>query len=116
MFDTNQFQFRVANNYFGSNSDKANNAARSTCNKMGVNLLNFDDSDTSCHGYSGFFVKLELDHKVDAEEFVSNFKGECNNNELGWGEDKDICLASDRWLSDGHKATDIALIAKKFVF
>ena len=73
MFETNCFQFRVANKLFGSNSSKTNGAAKTECEKMKVNLVKYDDSDTSCHGYAGFFVKLELDHKVDAEEFLSNF-------------------------------------------
>ena len=116
MFETNFFQFRVANNFYGSNSSTTNSVAKASCNKIGVNLVKYDDSDTSCHGYAGFFVKLELDHKVDAEEFLSNFKGECINQGLDWGEDKEICLASDLWMSKGHMATDAVLIAKKFIF
>ena len=116
MFETNCFQFRVANNFYGSNSSKTNGAAKAVCNKMKVNLVKYDDSDTSCHGYAGFFVKLDLDQKVNVEEFLIYFKEECGNQGLDWGEDKDICLASDQWISNGHIATDVALIAKKFLF
>ena len=37
MFDTNVFQFRVANKMFGSNSERTNRTAKDTCNRMGVN-------------------------------------------------------------------------------
>ena len=115
MFDTNVFQFRVANKMFGSNSKTTHSVAEVTCNRMGVNLVKYDDSDTSCHGYAGFFVKIELDNKVNAEEFLNIFKELCGNNELKWGENGDICLASDMWLSVGHNTVDIAKIIKGFI-
>ena len=115
MVNTNKFIFRVANKMFGSNSKITHNVAEDTCNRMGVNLIKYDDSDTSCHGYAGFFVKIELDNKVNAEDFLKMFIEQCGNNELKWGEHEDICLASDMWLSVGHNAVDIAKIIKSFI-
>ena len=117
MVNTNKFIFRVANNFFGSNSDKTRSITNDTCSMVGANLLKFDDSDTSCHGYSGFYVKIELDREVNSENFLNIFRDKCNSSKLEWGQDKDksICLASDKWLSINHKSVDFALIAKKFI-
>jgi len=115
MFDTNVFQFRVANKMFGSNSERTNRTAKDTCDRMGVNVIKYDDSDTSCHGYSGFYAKIELNNKVNVEEFLRIFREQCGNNGLSWGEHGDICSASDIWLSTGHNAVDVAKVIKSFV-
>lgn len=117
MVNTNKFIFRVANKMFGSNSDKTHSIAKDTCSMVGANLLKFDDSDTSCHGYAGFYVEIELDREVNSENFLNIFRDKCNSCGLEWGQEKDksICLASDKWLSMNHKGVDMALIAKKFI-
>lgn len=108
MEDKDFFQFRVANKLFGSNSDKTKTCALNTCKKMDVNLVKYDDSDISCHGYAGFFAKIDLDKKVDVEEFLKIFKEECSNNGLVWSKNGDICLHSDAWISQFHTAADLA--------
>jgi len=110
------FQFRVANKLFGNNSGKTHSIAKEVCNGMNIKIDKFDDTDTSVCGYAGFFVKLNLDTKVDADEFIGAFQKECVKQDLAWGTHGEICLASEQWKDSGHIGADIAIkITEKYL-
>jgi hypothetical protein len=91
------YTFRVANQFFGSNSSKAQKAAHLAARKMGVRIARMDDTDTSVSGLSGFFLKVWLSDAIDHAHFIEEFIDACRENRLVWGKTDAICEASDAW-------------------
>jgi hypothetical protein len=102
-----QFVLRVANNYnpfVKSNSKRLKSAAHSAAASMGTSVRQYDDSDTSVSGVTGFCARILLCASVNKGAFLEMLERECQGEGMRWGTNShdDICPDEEGWQNVAH--------------